>query len=72
VTTAEAHEAPAASSAVRPVARPSGSRPDREPEILDRARLALGSGDLPAVLAALAEHARLFPGKQSAARRSEA
>jgi RNA polymerase sigma factor (sigma-70 family) len=71
VVTAEVQRAPARDPAPRPVARPAGPRPDPELLILDHARQALGSGNLPAALATLAEHERLFPGEQSSARRRE-
>jgi hypothetical protein len=50
--------------------RSGEERPDPEPAILDRAREMLQSGNLPATLALIAEHARLFPGTRDDARRA--
>jgi hypothetical protein len=64
----EAPTAPA--SVLRSVPRgiPLRSRRYSETALLDRVRDALKTSDLPGALAALAEHARLFPGEESRAR----
>ena len=63
---------PAPASAPRGAAfrHPSEVRPDLESAILNHAREALQKGNLPATLAALAEHARLFPGARGSVRRA--
>jgi hypothetical protein len=65
----EAPRAPASALGSVALGLPLRSRQHSETALLDRVRDALKTSDLPGALDALAEHARLFPGEESSARR---